>query len=193
MDFNQTKEIEPFNQPADIQLFLVRDCPFFLMQLTFKTLFSFSNYTEITPDIIGAVKFFTTFVDGIDEDVRLSKRVQLPAARMRGFARNQIGPKDGNDHVGGNRAMALNLEAALPNFLPQASNTDVALFLDAGNVWGVDYDSSIDDSNKIRSAFGIAASYLSPIGPLSFTFSQDISKASTDATESFNFSLGTTF
>ena len=108
---------------------------------------------------------------------------------MRG---NQIGPKDGNDHVGGNRAMALNLEAALPNFLPQASNTDVALF-DAGNVWGVDYDSSIDDSNKIRSAFGIAASYLSPIGPLSFTFSQDISKASTDATESFNFSLGTTF
>ena len=53
----------------------------------------------------------------------------MPAARMRGFARNQIGPKDGNDHVGGNRAMASNLEAALPNFLPQASNTDVALFL----------------------------------------------------------------
>ena len=112
---------------------------------------------------------------------------------MRGFARNKIGPKDGNDHIGGNRAVALNIEAALPNFLPQASNTDIALFLDAGNVWGVDYDSSIDESNKLRSSFGLAASYLSPIGPLSFTFSQDLSKASTDSTESFNFSLGTTF
>ena len=191
--FQSDKRDRAFQPTSGYSAFFGQGLPVFSDAAYIQNTFSFSNYTEITPDIIGAVKFFTTFVDGIDEDVRLSKRVQLPAARMRGFARNQIGPKDGNDHVGGNRAMALNLEAALPNFLPQASNTDVALFLDAGNVWGVDYDSSIDDSNKIRSAFGIAASYLSPIGPLSFTFSQDISKASTDATESFNFSLGTTF
>ena len=70
---------------------------------------------------------------------------------------------------------------------------DVSLFLDFGNVWGVDYDSSIDDSNEIRSTTGLAASWLSPIGPMTFTLSQNLSKASTDETESFNFNLGTTF
>ena len=67
------------------------------------------------------------------------------------------------------------------------------MFLDFGNVWGVDYDSSIDDSNKIRSSTGVMASWMSPIGPLSFTLSQNISKASTDETQGFSFNLGTTF
>jgi outer membrane protein assembly factor BamA len=45
------------------------------------------------------------------------------------------------------------------------------VFLDFGNVWGVDYDDSIDDSNKIRSSTGVANwSWISPIGPLSFIF-----------------------
>ena len=70
---------------------------------------------------------------------------------------------------------------------------DVGLFLDVGNVWGVDYDSSIDSSNKLRSSTGIAASWLSPLGPMTFVLSQNLSKADTDVTESFSFNLGTTF
>ena len=89
--------------------------------------------------------------------------------------------------------LQLNFEANLPKFLPESYNTDVGLFLDFGNVWGVDYDDSIDDSNKIRSSTGAAASWISPIGPMTFVFSTNISKASTDETESFNFNLGTTF
>ena len=60
-------------------------------------------------------------------------------------------------------------------------------------MWGVDYDSSIDESNKIRSSAGAAASWLSPVGPMTFIFSTNLSKASTDVTEGFNFNLGTTF
>ena len=81
----------------------------------------------------------------------------------------------------------------LPNLLPESTKTDVGLFLDLGNVWGVDYDKTIDDSNKLRSSAGITTNWLSPVGPMSFIFSQNISKASTDVTESFNFRLGTTF
>ena len=77
--------------------------------------------------------------------------------------------------------------------LPESTKTDVGLFLDLGNVWGVDYDKTIDDSSKLRSSAGIATNWLSPVGPMSFIFSQNISKASTDVTESFNFRLGTTF
>ena len=62
-----------------------------------------------------------------------------------------------------------------------------------GNVWGVDYDNSIDDSNKIRSSVGVNTSWISPVGPMSFILSNNISKAKTDKTESFNFRLGTTF
>ena len=81
----------------------------------------------------------------------------------------------------------------LPKLLPDSTNLDVGVFLDFGNVWGVDYDSSLANSSKLRSSTGIVANYSSPIGPLSFTFSQDVSKAETDETESFNFNLGTTF
>ena len=144
--------------------------------------------------MIGATKFYITSINSInDEDVRLSKRKGLPTSRLRGFERGRVGPVDGKDHVGGNYAAAINFETNLPNLLPESSNTDVGLFLDIGNVWGVDYDSSIDDSNKIRSSAGIAASWLSPLGPMTFILSQNITKADTDETQSFNFNLGTTF
>ena len=52
---------------------------------------------------------------------------------------------------------------------------------------------SIDESNKLRSSTGLAASWLSPLGPMTFILSTNLSKANTDETESFNFNLGTTF
>ena len=153
-----------------------------------------SFYKSFSDDIVGSTKIFISSIDGLDnEDVRLSKRIGLSSRKLRGFERNKIGPKDGDDYVGGNYAAALNFETNLPNLLPDKSNVDVSLFLDFGNVWGVDYDSSLDDSNKIRSTTGLGASWLSPIGPMTFTLSQNLSKASTDVTESFNFNLGTTF
>jgi outer membrane protein insertion porin family len=51
----------------------------------------------------------------------------------------------------------------------------------------------VDDSSKLRSSTGVAANWLSPIGPISFVFSQNLSKADSDETESFSFNLGTTF
>ena len=157
-------------------------------------LFSSSLYKTINEDIIGATKFYLKAVNGIsNDDVRLSKRTNLSTNRLRGFQKGKVGPVDGSDHIGGNYAMALNFEANLPNFLPENSKTDIGLFLDFGNVWGVDYDSTIDESNKLRSSTGLAASWLSPLGPMTFVFSTNLSKASTDETESFNFNLGTTF
>ena len=58
---------------------------------------------------------------------------------------------------------------------------------------GVDYDSTIDGSNRIRSSTGAAANWTSPLGPMTFILSTNLSKASTDETEGFNFNLGTTF
>ena len=52
------------------------------------------------------------------------------------------------------------LKYSLPNFLPEDTKTDVSLFLDFGNVWGVDYSDTIDESNKLRSSTGVAASWI---------------------------------
>jgi len=155
---------------------------------------SASTYKSLTEDIIGGTKFIFSAINGLGgDDVRLSKRRGLGQKRLRGFENGKVGPVDGTDHVGGNYAAALNFEANLPNLLPEATKTDVGLFLDFGNIWGVDYDNKIEDSNKIRSSAGAAASWNSPLGPMTFILSTNLSKASTDITESFNFNLGTTF
>ena len=156
--------------------------------------FSASNYKKLNEDIIGSTKFNIAAINGLDnDDVRLSKRKGVSSKRLRGFEKNKVGPVDGTDHVGGNYVATLNFDANLPNILPEDTKTDLNVFLDFGNVWGVDYDSSLDDSNKIRSSTGIAANWISPLGPMTFIFSQNLSKAETDKTEFFNFQLGTTF
>ena len=128
-----------------------------------------------------------------DEDVRVTDRLSLPRNKLKGFQSGRIGPVDNKDYVGGNYAVSLNFDTTLPMILPSLESIDFKYFLDAGNVWGIDYSDTIDDSNKIRSATGITIDWFTPIGPLNFSFAKDITKASTDKTESFQFNLGTTF
>ena len=156
--------------------------------------FSVSNYKQLSENMIGASKIFASSSNGEGgDDVRLNERRGLSSNRLRGFERGKIGPLDGSDHVGGNYAAALNFEANFPNLLPDSTRTEIGTFLDFGNVWGVDYDDTINESNEIRSSAGVAMSWSSPIGPMSFVLSKDIKKADTDKTQSFTFNLGTTF
>ena len=156
--------------------------------------FQLSSYHSFNENFVGAGKFYLDTINGLDdEDVRISKRRSLSSKRLRGFERGKVGPVDGNDHVGGNYAAAINFEANLPNLLPDSSNAEVGFFLDFANVWEVDYDDSIDDSNKLRSSLGSSLNWISPIGPLSFVLATNLSKASTDKTQSFSFNLGTSF
>ena len=55
------------------------------------------------------------------------------------------------------------------------------------------YSNPLLDSNKIRSSTGLSIDWYTPIGPLSFSFAQPITKADSDITEGFRFDIGTTF
>ena len=77
--------------------------------------------------------------------------------------------------------------------LPNLTNADISIFLDTANIWGIDYNSSLNETNTIRAAVGIGANIYTTIGPLSFTMATDLSKSETDETEAFNFRLGTSF
>ena len=152
-----------------------------------------ASYHEFSEDVIGSLKFFAKAVVGIDDDVRLTERLYLPRNKLRGFNKNKTGPKDGNDYIGGNYTTSINAEAQLPNLLPEAYKTDFSLFFDTANIWGVDYEGNASETNELRSSVGISANVFTAIGPLSFTLAQDLAKAETDETETFNFRLGTSF
>ena len=156
--------------------------------------FRYRTYHSFSENLVGALKFYGAAINSIgDEDVRISKRLSLGRTLLRGFEPGKTGPKDGADYIGGNYATALNLEAALPNILPESTETDISLFMDFANLWHVDYSSTVNDSNEIRSSVGVATNMYTPIGPLSFVIAQNLSKADTDETQTINFQIGTSF
>ena len=157
--------------------------------------FEVTKYKKLssTSKMVGKISFFGKTVTGLSDDVRISKRLNIPSSRLRGFQRGKVGPIENNDYIGGNHLSSLNLSATLPNVVQGLDNLDVGVFFDAANLWGIDYDSSLDDKSTIRSSTGVALNLLTPIGPLSFSFSNALSKASSDKTETFRFNLGTQF
>ena len=146
-----------------------------------------------TSDMVGKISFFGKTITGLSDDVRISKRLNVPSSRLRGFERGKVGPVENNDYIGGNHVSTFNLSATLPTVVEGLDNLDIGIFFDAANVWGVDYDSSLDDKSKIRSSTGVALNLMTPIGPLSFSFANAITKATSDKTETFRFNLGTQF
>ncbi len=157
--------------------------------------FEITNYKKLSSrsNVVGKVSFFGKTITGLSDNVRISKRLNVPSYRLRGFQRGKVGPVENNDYIGGNHITSVNFSATLPNLVQGLDNLDIGVFVDAANVWGVDYDSSIDDKSTLRSATGVALNLMTPIGPLSFSFANALSKASSDQTETFRFNLGTQF
>ena len=154
--------------------------------------FTNASYHSITDNIIVSAQLYLNTINSLENDVRVSKRLFIPPRRLRGFESGKIGPKDGNQYIGGNYAAALNINSTIPNIFFENEDVDFNLFMDAANIWEVDYNSSLD-SNKIRSSVGIAINWFSVIGPLSFSYAVPLSEASTDKTENFRFQIGTSF
>jgi len=162
--------------------------------------FSFSNAYEITKwhqfenKIVSDLGFYAKTITSLNnEDVKISKRIIMPKRRLRGFESGKVGPVDGKDYVGGNYAMTLNFNSTLPMILPSFENVNFKYFLDVGNIWGVDYADTVDQSNSLRSSTGLAVDWFTPIGPLNFSLAQNLLKAKSDVAETFQFNLGTTF
>ena len=168
--------------------------PIYADDFSIRNSIDIAKYYSPNENAILSFKFLAQTINSIaGEDVRISKRIFLPSKRLKGFEYGRFGPKDGSDFIGGNYATALNFATTLPGLLSDLENIDFSFFVDAGNVWGVDYNDTLDDSSKIRSSTGLAVDWLTPIGPLSFSFAKAITKADTDKTETFRFDIGTTF
>ena len=169
------------------------DVPLISESYTLTNSFNYKYFSELYEDNITSISFSFKSANSINnENVKLSERLYLSPSKLRGFEFGKVGPKEGDDFVGGNFISSLNLNSTLPQILSNNENTDFLIFMDIANIWGVDYDSSLDD-DKIRSSIGIGIDWFTPVGPLTFSLAQPLSKSNNDKTESFRFNLGTTF
>jgi outer membrane protein insertion porin family len=185
-----------FNATEGSQYYFNQELPILSEGSELSNTFILTNYKTLNQNtgMIGKTSFYFKAINSMNNsDVRLSKRLYAPYNRLRGFEKGKIGPKDNEDYIGGNYVSTLNFSTNLPGLFPTVENIDFSYFIDMANVWGVDYNDTLDSSNKIRSSTGIGIDFLTPIGPLSFSFSNPITKSASDKTESFRFNLGTTF
>ena len=196
--FNYTLDYDLRNQkyqPTDgVRSRFTQNVPVISENYSLTNTYDLKFYNQWLNENIASYGFYASATNSLTgKDVKLSDRLFLPSSKLRGFENGKVGPKDGADFIGGNYLLAFNATTTLPQILPSLQNTNFSLFLDAANIWGVDYSSSIDDGSEVRSSIGLAIDYLSPIGPLNFSLSETISKGKNDITESFRFNLGTTF
>ena len=155
---------------------------------------SYKYFTELYDENVSSIGLTLGSTFSLkDEDVKLSERLFIPGNKLRGFESGKVGPKDGDDFIGGNYLFTFNISSTLPQILPNSQDTDFSVFLDVAHLWGVDYDSSIDDEGKLRSSIGLGLDWFTVIGPLNFTYAHPISKDTNDVTQEFSFNLGTTF
>ena len=194
LNFDYDKRNKKFQTDDGFRSRYFVDLPIISKTYSLSNTYNYQYYTELYENNITNFSLFLKSIDSItDKDVKLSERVFLPSSKLRGFEYGKVGPKDGNDFIGGNYAAAFNFSSTIPQLFENSQNLDFIFFVDVANIWGVDYDASIDDSSKIRSSLGIAMDWLTPIGPINFTLSEALSKTDTDITQSFRFNLGTTF
>ncbi|MED5524458.1 MAG: outer membrane protein assembly factor BamA [Pseudomonadota bacterium] len=114
--------------------------------------------------------------------------------------------------LGGNAKAVATFELITPTpFLDEAYKHSVrtSVFVDVGNVWDTEFDYSkykdlalasgsrefydYSDPSAYRASYGLSLQWLSPMGPMVFSFARPIKKQPGDSTEFFSFNIGTTF
>ena len=160
---------------------------------TFTNNYNYKIFKELYENNVSTFSFSFQGANSLSgDDIKLSERLYIPGRKLRGFESGKIGPKDGSDYIGGNYVSTINATTTIPNILENVQSVDIVMFADAANIWGVDYDSALD-KNGIRSSVGIGIDWLTPVGPLTFSFAQPITKEPTDIEETFRFNIGTSF
>ena len=194
LDFDNDKRNQKFQASDGFRSFYSIDIPLVSDTNTLVNSYQYNYYTELFEDNITNASIYLRSANSITGDnIKLSERIYIPGRRLRGFERGKVGPKDGEDFIGGNFVTTTNFTTTVPQILSNIQEVDFVMFLDAASIWGVDYDSSIDDDGSIRSSFGVGIDWMTPIGPLNFILAQPITKESTDKIQTFRFNLGTTF
>ena len=193
-NFDYDKRNQKFKTTDGFRSYYSIDLPLISDTNTLTNSYDYKVFNEFYENNITTFSISLSSANSLsDDDIKLSERLFIPSRKLRGFETGKVGPKDGADYIGGNYLTTFNAQTNVPAIFENAQNLDAVIFFDMASLWGVDYDSSLDDAGKLRSSFGIGVDWFTVIGPLNFSLTQVITKEDTDKTESFRFNLGTTF
>jgi outer membrane protein insertion porin family len=112
---------------------------------------------------------------------------------VRGFQQSSLGPSNSANtlFLGGARKVVFNAEVLAP--FPGAGNDRTLrlfAFADAGRAFAESQKISLTD---LRSSVGIGLSWLSPMGPLRFSYAFPVKSQDTDKIQRLQFQIGTSF
>nr|WP_233248320.1 outer membrane protein assembly factor BamA [Limnohabitans sp. MMS-10A-178] len=112
---------------------------------------------------------------------------------VRGFQQSSLGPSNSANtlFLGGARKVVFNAEVLAP--FPGAGNDRTLrlfAFADAGRAFAESQKISLTD---LRSSVGIGLSWLSPMGPLRFSYAFPVKTQDTDKIQRLQFQIGTSF
>ncbi|MEO8409724.1 MAG: outer membrane protein assembly factor BamA [Propionivibrio sp.] len=118
---------------------------------------------------------------------------------VRGYDTASLGPYQKSAiyddvRLGGTRRAIFNAELSIP--MPgfgQDKSVRFGPFFDAGQVYADSTSPDTQDGGGIRMSVGLAATWISPFGPLKFSFAQPLNDQNGDKLQRFQFQLGQTF
>lgn len=159
-----------------------------------------SWYQPLTDNFTVQLKTGLSFGDGYGEIDGLPFYEKFYAGgigTVRGFEPNSLGDRydiiaDGSDRPkGGDIKLTGTAGLVFPvPFIEDSSNARVSLFLDFGNVFN---DFGEIEMGELRTSAGLGVSWITPVGPLTFSIARPISYTDTDKLQSFQFTLGSGF
>ena len=111
---------------------------------------------------------------------------------VRSFDQNSLGPVDMTGaYIGGAKKLNFNSEFYVP-FPGVGNDRSLRLFayFDVGNVWAENAPIHQDD---LRASLGMGLSWISPVGPLKFSYGNPVRYFPQDKIQKFQFQIGTAF
>ena len=123
-----------------------------------------------------------------DDEVSLSERFFLGGIRtIRGFKTREVGPKEDEVYVGGEKMGYFNIEYLFPIY--RSLGLQGVLFYDTGNVWRDDEEYFSD----MRHSAGAGIRWRSPLGPLRFEWGYNLDPRDDEKQSVFEFTIGRPF
>jgi outer membrane protein insertion porin family len=112
---------------------------------------------------------------------------------VRGFQQSTLGPSDTTNslYLGGPKKIVMNAEMLAP--FPGAGNDRTLrlfAFTDVGRAFGEHEKISL---SELRSSYGVGLSWISPMGPLRFSYAMPMRRQVTDKIQRLQFQIGTSF
>ena len=112
---------------------------------------------------------------------------------VRGFQQSTLGPSDSTNslYLGGPKKIVMNAELMAP--FPGAGNDRTLrlfAFTDVGRAFGENEKINL---SELRSSVGVGLSWISPMGPLRFSYALPMKRQVTDKIQRLQFQIGTSF